>query len=209
MKRQRGDIAIQLMIYALGALAVGIAIWGAVSFISNNWETKAGIKRGEENIRVMWDEANIKAQAKADAERKANERIVEDERVKALKAEGVARDYEQKWRTARDQARSKPLALASCPPQKANQPALTVEAPDVRFSWRFVRLYDSAWTGQDGKPVFGDSVTSKAASADPDGASPYGPDQVIDTHKVNAERCSAARRDLNTMMDTIERLQGK
>jgi hypothetical protein len=60
------------------------------------------------------------------------------------------------------------------------------------LTWGGVRLYDGAWTGEGGQPVFGPAA-GPAAAAGPGAASPYGIDELIAVHGENAKRCSADR----------------
>lgn len=203
--RQRGVIADGWLIL-IGAIAILGLLYALIQWADNHIATDAGIKRGEANIQAKWDAANREAQEKADAERRKNAAIVAAEQAKARDAEKVAADYELKWRQEREKSRGKPLTATVCPPVipgEPSQPAI----PDTRFTWRFVGLWDAAWTGKDGKPLFGDPASRAPAGASPDAPSPYGAEQAIDNHAQNAARWDVCRRSLNSLMDTIERLQ--
>lgn len=57
MKRQRGTISLQLIIYLAIAAAVLGAIYGSYRWVDSSWETSAGIKRGASDKQAEWDKA--------------------------------------------------------------------------------------------------------------------------------------------------------
>ena len=219
MRRQRGDIASSLIIYGIMAV-VGVAgIYGAYRWAYN---------RGATSVQEKWDEAN-RIEAAKEAERKAGEeKILAEEKTKRALAEKQAAQAELNWKEAVDAARKadRKLARGTCPPPAVGVPAkpapgappspqpkvtpnLMVDGGDVRFTWEFVGLYDSAWTNREGKPVHGtpEGVLKSAGQTDATALAPYGPQEVIEVHGKNAVRCSSIERLYNSLIDTIQKLE--
>ena len=138
-------------------------------------------------------------------------------------AEAEAERYRANWTEARNGARGKQLGSCKGPgsnprpsapaSRMAGEPAAQdpgaagVAGGDrggVRLLWRFVGLYDGAHVGNDGKPVFGATAEYAGAPERADAASPYGLDEVIDTHGANAQKWADCRRDLNAAIDAVE-----
>ena len=191
---QRG---FSLIVYAV----LAVAILGLLSTIV--YRIREG---GKDAIRVEWAEANKKAAAEQ-AAREAAARATAAKSAKDLAAaQQKGAEYAEKWKAARSAA-SKPLA--SCPespPRNAARPDDPTPAPGgLRFSWRFVGLYDGIWTDSAGKPVFGNNPAP--SGADPDSPSPIGPGEVIDNHAENARTCSIDRRNLDALIGQIEKLR--
>jgi hypothetical protein len=205
MKFQRGFLQVLIggWAYLVYALAIAAFLFSVYQFIDNNWETDAGIKRGKEIKQSEWDKANKKAEDDRKEQRAKDAEIVADLDAKRLKAERAALDWERKWREAYNAwNRAKvPLTSTNCP--KSDQPA------DTRFTWAFVGLYDSAHARADsgGQPIFGNPDTIAAAGPGPSASSPYGPQEVLDVHKANADRWTQCRRDLNYLIDVVDKLQ--
>jgi len=76
----------------------------------------------------------------------------------------------------------------------------------MRFSHQFVREWDDAWTDAAGKPVFGDPGRPLEA---PGAASAIDAEAVLANHGENASRCSANSRQMNMLVDLIERLRAR
>lgn len=192
-----------------GLLAYGLialAILGALSGIA--WKIR---ESGKDAIRVEWAEANRKAEEAAAASRATAELIARTSAGELSAAQQKGRDYEAKWRSERAKARDS--ALAGCPGSprgtategQATLPPAEPGAGPVRFSWRFLGLYDSAWTGSASEPLY--PYRPAAEGPSPDTPSPVGPGEVLDTHGENAARCSTDRRALDSLIDQIEHLR--
>ena len=198
MSRTRGFGIIVYLVLALAILAMlsGIA-----------WKIR---ESGKDAIRVEWAAANRLAEAEQARKRLASEEVDRQQRIALQQAQKEAKANETKWKQERAKARNVALAGCSAAPRMAQDS--TAKPPEgssggVRFTWRFVMLYDTAWTGQAGQPVFGHNPTPEGAGADT--LSPIGPQELTDTHQENAARCSEDRRNLNNLIETIERLRLK
>jgi len=213
MNKQRGIIA-AIYLYGFAALAALGVIYGVYSWIDYTWETSAGIKRGEANKQAAWNDANRKARAAEESARAERDRLAGEQSARLAVAEGRARDADANWRRARSAAAraSVPLVVADC-----TGPAGGVSAPapgggglrlatSMRFSHQFVREWDDAWTDAAGKPVFGDPGRPLEA---PGAASAIDAEAVLANHGENASRCSANSRQMNMLVDLIERLRAR
>lgn len=198
-RMQRGSM---LIVYAIVAIAAVGMIWGAIS-----WHAGVHYKRGLADKQVEWDAANRKAAAEELARRLAVARALKlaDEARQA--ADNQAKVNEDKWKEAVRENRRKGVPLATCPEAPApGAPAAPPGAESggggVRFTWSFVRLYDGAWTGKAGEPLYpaaagGEGVPGPAA------ASPYGPADVLDVHGDNAGGASECRREYRSLVEKI------
>lgn len=203
-------------------IAIGVIV--ALLFWAVQWHGSVYFKRGEASKQAEWDAANRAAQEKQEKLREAQRVELLEQSRKREAAEAAARDYEAKWTEARDAARrsKRPLVLAQCSGERARgggeaTPASTSSGPDgdgdagvrLALTWEFVSLYDSAWTGATGQPVFGDpaGILAQAGRPDPASPSPYDVDRLVDLHRQNAERCSSDRRQLNALIDVVEKLR--
>ena len=65
------------IIYAVIAIALLGTVYEGVHYVSDNWETTAGIKKGEANKQAEWDAANRKAEGEARA-KEAADKLVKD-----------------------------------------------------------------------------------------------------------------------------------
>lgn len=219
LHRQRGMS--DLLMYGLIALAVLAMLSGLY------W---AVYSAGQASIQRKWDAANEK-ESRKEAERKAGEqKILLEEKAKRLAAEQDAASNLEKWRLTYDELRKSNTRLAGavCPPRRPVQPIakrpVTPGAPiepkretvpsvedgaDIRMSWGFVGLWDSTWTDDQGKPVFGsaEGVLKRAGQSDPSALSPYGPGEILDNHAKNSNWCSALKRKYNSLIDTLQRLE--
>ena len=204
---QRGSI----LLYAVLALT----ILGALSGIA--WKIR---ESGKDSVRVEWAEAN--RQAEAEATRLRLEREAEARKAVAAQqlVERKARDYETKWRNARNTLRNVPLAVSDCsrtPTINAAGPVAIQpstppsEAPSgagglgLRLTYAFVGLWDSAWTGAGGEPLWpnpGESAERPLAAG-----SPVTLEGVLENHATNASRCSENSRQLAALIALIRRLR--
>lgn len=221
MTRQRGNVYFYILaaIVVLGLIVAGIAEWK--SYISGVEEN--GYKRGKSEVQHAWDVANEKATAEKETARLAREAEAAVHVKELAAAQGVAADYEAKWRNA-NAKNVKPLAVCGTPAQRPQPPALAtaggvavgapandgaVPAGDsgsaaVQFTAEFVREYDSAWTDKAGQPVFVDPGVDAGAAGDT-----YSVAEIIANHGQNASRCSANARAQNELIDLIVRLRSQ
>ncbi len=190
-----------LIVYGILALAVLASVGGLYVKVHGDGE-----RQGEAVVQGKWDAANQKAQEKASADRLARAAAAKTASEGLLAAQGETEAYRAKWAAER----AKRPVLASCAPAKpADKPlAVAGSAPEqpaagdgmqLRLTYAFVRLWDAAWTGTDGKPVFGDPGGSAGEAVTPDTA--------LDNHAENAARCSATSGRLNRLIDLIRKLQ--
>ena len=193
MRRQRGSI----LLYAVAA----IAILGILSGIAYKIR-----ESGKDSVRVEWAAANAKAQEQQQAREMAAALIARTAAGELAAAQQKGAEYAAKWRKARAEV-SKPLA--SCPtasPRDATRPDEGKPSTGgLRFSWRFVSLYDRSWTGKTGEPVLPDPTPGTVS--DPDTPSPIGAEAVLDNHAANADLCSSDRRKLDALITQIEKLR--
>jgi hypothetical protein len=225
---QRGFAGLNLIqiITGLGAAAaLAGTVWGAIAWhASTHYERGVQAERTAQNKK---EEERRQAQRRRDDE-VAAALLLEQQQRQA--AEVVAEESNRRWREAQRDADRRKVALAHCeagPAQSdgggvvgaaagpvvspggegpAAPPAgggITRPAahPGVRFTFEFVRQYDSAWTGLDGKPL--PQALGGGEGAEHAGASPYTPADVIDVHGENAQACSADRRELDKLISKI------
>ena len=190
----------------LAYLIAGIVLVGMLSGLA--WKVR---ESGKEAVRLEWREAN--AVAEEAAQKLEQERALEARKVVAAQqsAERKARDYETKWRTARNALRDVPLALCPTPsPQPGNAPQTTVASRDggIRLTYSFLRQYDGAWVSNDGQPLFGDPAGASEGAPAAGAPSTRGLDALIETHAVNAQRCSENSRQLGALVALIRKLSG-
>ncbi len=202
-----------LLVNLVLILAVLGALYGLFLYVDAHWETSAGVKKGETQRQALWDKANLKAEA----ERRAREQDVSDA-IKEKEAQlAIARqradDAHTQWKEAKRETDRKGTALAVCPAPAADQPGAAPASPaagaaggGVRFTWDFVRLYDGAWTGADGKPVFQDPAGG-AGTEGAGAASPYTPGELLDVHGDNADTCSADRREFSGLIEKLRKAE--
>ena len=178
--------------------------------------TLAGIgysirKAGADAVLAEWNAANLKAQEEQAAREMAAALIARKAAGELAAAQQKGAEYAAKWRKARAEAQ-KPLASChTAPPSDAAHPVATMPSTPadtlrLRFSWEFVRLFDTAWTGKDSEPVFGNTGIPPSGASITD-SSPYGAEEVIDAHGINAQRCSEDRRNYAALVKLIRKLQ--
>ena len=176
---------------------------------------------GADEVRAEWASAN--AMAEAEATRIRLEREAEARKAVAAQqlAERQAKDYEAKWRNARNSLRNVPLAVSDCsrtPTINAAGPVAIQpstppsEAPSgagglgLRLTYSFIGLWDSAWSGAGGEPLWpnpGESAERPLAAG-----SPVTLEGVLENHATNASRCSENSRQLAALIALIRRLRG-
>jgi len=195
-----------LLVYGLLALAVLASAAGLYAKVHHD-----GYAEGEGVVQGRWDAANRTAQAQADALRQ--QRAAEGQKSSAAlqQAEAEADAANDRWIQARKEARNARIPLAVCPGQP--QPSATAVAGTtpqllvLRLSYEFLREYDTAWTGQDGQPVFSDPP--RPPETELAAASPVTLPDALETHAENARRCSEHRRQLDKLTALIKSLQEK
>lgn len=184
-------------------LVLAVAILGALAGIA-----RAIYVAGGDAVRLEWAEANRKAAEEAERERLAREAESRKHVAALQKAEREARTYAERWRQARQ---ALPLAL-ECPTGPENSPRndATGEGgatPSTRLTYGFLRLYDGAWTGSKGEPVFGDPSRAPETAPPPGAPSARGLGDVLDVHAENARRCDENARQLGALVNLINRLR--
>ena len=191
----------------LGYLIAGIAFLGALAGLYGKVHHD-GYAEGVQEITAKWQAAD-KAAADLEAKRQADADLTAKTSAGLLAAaQQKATTYEAQWRAERSKHANQTLAGCSGSPQVASTGAQATPLPTVRFSSGFLRLYDSAWTGDSGQSVFGNNAASQGDSADsPDALTAIGPGEVLDNHAANADLCSADRRKLDALIDQITALK--
>ena len=195
--RQRGSILVMLL--------VGIAFLGALGVLYGTVHGD-GVEQGEGNINKLWDAQKEKDREIA-ASRRATATATAAKSTKDLAAaHQKGAEYAENWKRARAAA-TKPLATCPEPSRSvaSRQDDPTPAPTGLRFSWRFVSLYDRIWTGDAGQPLLSDPASKPGLDADT--PSPIGPGEVLDNHAANAQACSVDRRALNSLIDQIEKLR--
>jgi hypothetical protein len=204
--KQRG-FGILAYLIAGGALLAVLAglYWGI---------ERHGYARGAAAVQLKWEAANREAAAEQREREKAVSKALTDADTVRQAAQDRASDYNVKWQEVKRELQRKNTRLAVQRDQagvsatgKPEAPAVDA-APDVgagvgiRVTWGFVQLYDSAWTGTGGEPVF-PIAAGYSPTAGPGAASPYGPADIVEVHGENAQRCSADREELRALMARI------
>lgn len=163
-------------------------------------------------------ERDRKAQEQEDARRAKLEETALAASKAAIRNEQNALLTNQAWQETRNAIRrtGRPLIVVECnaPPEEppatgvARAPARTAD-PRLRLSWELVSLWDSAWTGEDGQPLFAGDLQrgGVAAGGDAGATSPYDPDDLVDNHGANAKACSTVARRLNALTKKIRMLR--
>ena len=197
-RAQRGSM---LLVYAIVAIAAVGMIWGAIS-----WHAGVHYKRGLADKQVEWDRANVRAAAAQRARELDVSEAIKEKEAQRMAANDKAADYETRWKEAVRENRRKGVPLATCDQAPApGAPTAVAGAPagGVRFTWEFVRQYDSAWTGRAGEPLYPAPVGPEAAEGS-GAASPYGPADVLDVHGDNAAGASECRREYRSLVEKIK-----
>lgn len=208
-KAQRG-IATMAIVYIVAAIALVGVVWGAVS-----WHARTHFERGENARQLLWDQANQKAAALERARQQEVSDAVKEREEKLAAASVRAITNETKWKEELREANRNGEEFVVCNPGPDNRgrtavadagaPAAPAGAPaagGLRFTWEFVRLYDSAWTGPGGESVFGAAPRPEAAAGS-GAASPYTAGELIEVHGENARRASTWRREYEALVQKI------
>jgi len=187
---------IRLYLWLVGlAMLVGL-LYGTYKYIDTNWETSAGIEKGESTVREEWKNANIIA--KAEEELQAEKREAEAEKVIQAKAisDRKATESDFKWRKERE--KNKVLGTVTCDSKAPT--AITIS--NLRLSYEFVSAWDGAWTNQKGEPVFSypEGSVSEAART-------VTIEEILSNHGENAIKCSGNSRQMNKLIDLLESLR--
>lgn len=201
---------VKAWLYGILALAVMGALGGIAHGIY-----KAGVN-AEKAQQAVRDKRAAEQERKA---RLAREADASDATKELLASQDRARDADARWRAARAAAGRKPVAVGSCSgspgiPDRPDVGAsgsvlsqLGAEDPPIRFTPIGLGLWDSAWTGGQGQPIFGDpgDIASGAAKT----AAPLPSlDAALDNHAENAQRCSENARQLSSLIGLVRKLQG-
>ena len=201
MKRQFGFGYVEMAIAAV--VIVGL-IAGAMWFYST------GKSAGEASVRAEWSRAKLQA---IEDGRKRDEAVTAEllEAKKTRDAAQAAANFNRtKWQEAKREVERSGKELASCataraePGQSSPEPA---PVAGVRLHWNFVWLYDGAFTGTDGQPLFAapTELPSNTGGADAAAPSPYGLAELLTVHGENAMKQSDCRRALIQVRTEIER----
>ena len=197
-----------LLAYGLIALAIIAGLGGLYGTIHHS-----GVAEGRAEVEARWQAANDLAAKQAAERRDAAAKTAAASAAALAAAQQESTVYASKWRAERAKHANATLAGCSTSSQtNATGRQGTLPSPAsrgaVRFSNGFLRLWDAAWTGPDGQPVFPDPAPSAIQpAASPDALSGIGPGEVLDNHQANAESCSRDRRALDSLIDQVEKLR--
>ena len=193
----------KLWLYAAAAAALIAALGGIYGI---------GYKAGSNAVEAQWLQANAQAE---EAERKS--RIARETESRAQAAilaatDRRARDADARWRAERRKNRA-PIATAPCPAPASTMaqgaPAEEYRPSDgIRFTAVGLGLWDAAWTGSQGEPLFGDTASIAAGAVAAITPLPTLED-AVDNHAENAARCSENTRQLNSLIELIQKLQSQ
>lgn len=191
MNRQRG---FGLLAYAIAAIVI-LGMIGA--------GTRAIYVAGVDSEKAAQAERDRKAQAQA----RENDLILrEDGRDAAMRLHAAnmeARKHETNWNQARNALRDTALFVCPSPPE----PGAVASAPRLRLTYGFLRLWDGAWTGDAGQPVFGDPGGPPESAPAAGAPSTRGLDEALDNHGENARRASENYRQLKRLTETLKKLR--
>lgn len=191
-----------------------LARWAVIAFLVaafGGWSYTKGVDRESDRR----DALELKqAKIEHDGHAKAVAYGVEQAR-KAQVNQAAADEYQQKWKEQRNAAKRSGTPLAVVDGCTAGAGSATagsglkdpVGPVRLRLTWEFVSLWDSAYTGSDGQPLFGDTARTEKTAAGPGAASPYTADDVLDRHEVNTARWDTCRRQLRALVETIDGLE--
>jgi len=200
MTRERGSLLVTLGL-AVGALILvaAIGLW-----VDRHWETTAGVRKGEAKVRADWDRKNLEAQAAEDLAAAERLKLAREHAKRLLKADEAATAANNSWKEAVNDLKRSKRALAVCAEPKGSEDG---GSPGVLLTGDFVRLFDAAWTGSQGEPLFGVLGGGAAPGGPPDPAEAVGPDEVLDAHGANARTCSDNLRRLDALTVKIRALR--
>lgn len=214
--RQRGSI----LVYGVIALALLAGLYGLYNVVESH-----GYARGAGVVQKMWDDSRLAAEQRARERRETITAALNLERQKTANAEERAAKFETDWRRARDEARRSGKPLGSCPGQgsPAGAPAADgavsgapagagiraagvggADRAGIALHWRFVGLWDGAYVGLGGEPLFSAQTGHAFAPERADSPSPYGLGELIDVHGENARRFGACLRAFDDAMRKLD-----
>lgn len=181
----------KLWIYAAAAIAL-IGMIGGIYYV--------GYEAGASKVEKEWLEANAQAEESERQSRLARE--AESRRAAELLAgaERRARDADSRWRADRAKHRG-PVVACTAP-----TPGAAAAGNDVRLTPLGVGLWDAAWTGAKGEPVFGDTGDIAARAARSAAPLPTVGD-AVENHGENAQRCSENSRQLVALIELVRKLR--
>lgn len=176
----------------------------------------AGLSAGKSQKQVEWDQANREAEEAERRARSAREAAARKAEAALSAAERRATNAETKWRAER--AKGRPIATAECPApaqpvakgpsEEVSPPTDTPSGSGIRFTAAGLGLWDSAWTGYEGEPVFGNP--GDIASGAEFSGTPLPPlEAALENHAENARRWSEDRRQLKSLIELVRRLQAQ
>ncbi len=176
---------------------------------------------GMSHKQAEWDRAKLAEIAAAQARDADVSDAIKEAEERRASVEARATDNDRRWKEALRDSRRNALALGTCVQPAPERPdaggsgsgALAgagdlvgggirapssrdgaAHAPTIRLNWSFVGLYDGAYTGLDGQPLFGASAQFAGAPERADTASPYGLDDLAEVAGDNARDHSACLR---------------
>lgn len=208
--------------YLVAGIALVAALAGLYAFVDGR-----GYKRGAAEKQVEWDKSKEETRKELAALKAARDALLLQRQRELEIAHTNAAGSEAKWKEEVRRARREGKTLASCGPAEPvpgiprdrERVAGTglrpmggdrgARAPGIRLHWRFVGLHDGAYTDRAGQPLFGASAEHAREAARADTASPYGLEDLLDVHGDNAAGHSACIRDLNEVMDRVEKLEAQ
>lgn len=208
-----------VLVYLAAAGAVVAGLWAGVAWIDHG-----GYERGVAEMQVKRDRELAKAAADAQERENRVDAALDEAEQRASKAQNLAQFYQSEWEEAARETKRNRRPLAACQPSQtaaravaapgevaggspgagAGQAALPADPGRVVLLWRAVGLYDGAFTGRDGKPLFSASAQYAGAPERADTASPYGLEDLIDAHGRNAGGQSACLRAFDEAVSKVE-----
>lgn len=185
MKTERGFTMILYLVLILGIL--GMIATAALKIY----------EAGREAEQVAQAERERKEAAELAVFRGKRQQAWRETSAKAAKATDDANLYRRKWKESKDAAK---FPLAECPKET------TADSPrrDVLLTHGFLRLYDGAWTGDKGQPVFGDSTRPPETAPPAATASARSLGDLLRVHEENAAECADTAQRYNKLIDRIE-----
>jgi len=205
--KQRGFTGIEYIIAAgifLGLLTALLVVWkGYINSVD-----RKGYNRGVAETMVKWEAADRVATENAATARRQMQAKVDELNAKHGEALELALSYHDDWEKGKNDARraKKPLTVTTCPASGSSPDDRRPADADVRLTGLFVRTYDAAWTGPDGKPLYPDTG-EPAQTAGQTGATGYTVDDLLDTHGKNAKRFNDCVRDYTALINTVLKLK--
>jgi hypothetical protein len=228
--RQRGLTTAVNLIILLAALGIVYAIYLGIAGSIKAYGARE-YARGKSDQVALQKKADEDKRAKDARDQAGDRHLVAGEVKAAQTADASAAQTNTTWKESRNAARRKGIPLAGIAPSAAGSPAAAA-GPDqpplgedpaaaadvvvrpagrgIRVTWEFVREYDAAWVGEQGKSLFGDrrefaETPERAVAA----LSPFTVDDVLDNHGDNAQSCSADRRTLARLIKVLDELEEK